>query len=93
MSGRKQLSRKVRQEEREWVTQYCFERVAYDPYIKGTPTEEFYKDYRKWVKDKGHAGTRISVDGFGRLLPKSLTRRYLYDGVKLRKAVVHARIA
>ena len=74
---RKQLSPVVVGREKRLIRQFVSIYMHYDEgYPYGTPTWRMFESYGSWVKSIGET-TVISVDGFGRLLPKHIKRKLL----------------
>ena len=94
MKKRVQLKPEVRIQERRWIMQFALNHIEKDPESKGVPTEEAFAEYQKYVRKQRLGKSVISIDGFGRMLPRNLkTKMYFSQNAKTnRKHIVGVRI-
>lgn len=72
-----QLPNPVRAREKKWIFQFVLEHVITDVSSPGVPVRELFKHYKTYVEAMGER-SQLHIDGFGRMLPKSLTRKVTY---------------
>jgi len=94
MKKRVQLSDGIRAREHHWVTQFFLNHVVPDPGARGITTEVIFEAYQKFLSDEGLSKTMLNVDGFGRMLPRSLYRKPLTNEKgQMRKTAVGMKLA
>lgn len=72
---RERLSFLTLKQEARSVLIFSLHYMAYSPKSK-IKVSDAYKEYQVWADMRG-LGSKLSIDGFGRLLPKSLKRKTL----------------
>lgn len=81
VSSRERVPPRVLKEESRMISLFCMLNVfsSKDPKAR-IPVSELYTAYEAWIRERGYSGTALSVDGFGRLLPKVYTRKTVNAG-------------
>jgi hypothetical protein len=67
--------------EKAHVLTFCLNALEHAPGNKIT-IQHLYDEYQEWLHSRGLRGPKVSIDGFGRLIPKQYDRRAIYVGDK-----------
>lgn len=80
---------KVLEAEKAAITQFILSRTIPTEAAR-TPMGVFFKDYRSWRAITRRGNSRLSIDGFGRLFPKTYKRGSVYwaPGKRTHKCVL-----
>lgn len=73
MKNRRILPVRVLAQERAWITQFALTHVFPEPGAK-VPISEVFDKYCDFLARKDLGPTKLNIDGFGRLFPKSFRR-------------------
>lgn len=78
---RERVPPKVLKEESRMISLFCLLNVmSSKDENHRIPVAGLFEAYQDWLEANGYAPTAISVDGFGRLLPKVYTRKTVNTG-------------
>lgn len=77
MKKLERLPQKILEAEKAAITQFVVSRTLPDESVR-TPMGELFKDYRSWRAKTRRGNSRLTVDGFGRLFPKTYKRATSY---------------
>jgi hypothetical protein len=78
--------------EKEQLTQFVLSRLVPHVDKKGTPVSDIFKAYKRWRKNKFMPRTRLSVDGFGQVFPKTYKRRVAWVKGKATRVVMGVKV-
>lgn len=92
--SRERVPPKVLKEESRMISLFCLLNVMSSKQeAHRISVSELFEAYQAWLKSNGHSPTALSVDGFGRLLPKVYTRKTVNIGGGTSRYVIGVELA
>jgi hypothetical protein len=83
---RERLNPEIWRAERARILNFCLDLLK--PKVgHRLSMQQIFDEYQGWLKQRGHGGSKLSIDGFGRLFPKTYPRRTMFFEGEVRRCL------